>query len=443
MDRPLATAAALALLAFGANMASPLYPGYQARLGFDDLMLTLIYATYAVASVPALLVLGPLADRLGRARLVRVGLLVAAVGSLCFAIGDHPAWLLAGRALQGVALGAATGAGMAILAETPSTARRRRYAAAGALAFLAGTGAGPGLTGLLAELVPAPHTTVHLLHLVLLVLVHHRLASAVVPGTPAGPGRWPSAAPQLPQQGRASYLAAMATGFVSWAVVGLFLGLVPSVLTRSLDAVSMAALGAVASVVVLAALPAQAVLPRLGAVRSQQVGLGLLAGALAVLAATGAAAPLPLTMAVAVLAGFGHGLAYGGAHGVVQGAATGDRAAGITATAYVVYYLGAGVPTIGVGLLSSTIALSSAISLLAGVLLVATLATVRMVRATSAGIDRVRAADGDAALSEILDLVRGALRGVHQANGVWHGVTASPATPVPPRAPTAGRRVAG
>ncbi|WP_060722175.1 MFS transporter [Pseudonocardia sp. EC080625-04] len=167
--RTLAVAAALALLAFGANMAGPLYPGYQSRLGFDDLTLTLVYATYSVASVPALLLLGPLGDRLGRMRLVRAGLVAGVLGSVCFAVGDHVAWLLAGRVLQGVALGAATGVGMVVLAGASTTGARRRIAAAGALAFLAGTAAGPGLTGLLAELVPAPHVVAHVLHAVALL----------------------------------------------------------------------------------------------------------------------------------------------------------------------------------------------------------------------------------------------------------------------------------
>ncbi|MDQ4116715.1 MAG: MFS transporter, partial [Actinomycetota bacterium] len=131
--RDRSTAVALALLAFGANMASPLFPGYQQRLGFDDLTLTLVYATYAVASVPALLVLGPLGDRFGRARMVRAGLLLAAAGSACFAIGGDVAWLFAGRVLQGVALGAATGAGMALLATR--SVGGRRAAGTGALVF--------------------------------------------------------------------------------------------------------------------------------------------------------------------------------------------------------------------------------------------------------------------------------------------------------------------
>lgn len=398
-------------------MAGPLYPGYQADLGFDDLTLTLVYATYAAASVPALLLLGPLADRCGRVRLVRAGLLLAAAGSLCFALGDHVAWLVAGRVLQGAALGAATGAGMAVLAATHPTARARRLAGSGAVVFLAGTAAGPGLTGLLADLVPAPLATVHVLHALALVAVHHRLGPSTAVAGP--PGRRRRAVPQLPPHGRGPFLAATATGFVSWAVVGLFLGLVPSALARDGSGAGVTALGAVASVVVLAALPVQALLPRRGAGRAQLAGLALLALGLVGWTATGAAASLPVTLATAVVAGVGHGLAYGGAHGVVVRTAVGARAAGTTATAYVVYYAGAGIPTVAVGLLSATMPLAAATRLLAAVLVGAALAAAVAVGGRTG---RVRPVDDDTAPVDLVDLARGALWGLHQANGIRHGV---------------------
>lgn len=423
--RPLTMAVALALLAFGANMAGPLYPGYQARLGFDDLTLTVIYAVYAVVSVPALLVLGPLGDRIGRVRMVRAGLVVAALGSVCFAIGDDVAWLVAGRALQGIALGAATGAGMAVLADTVSSTRRRRFAAAGALAFLTGTAAGPGLTGLVAEFAPAPHATVHLLHVVLVAVVSVRLGRTPGPLRVGAVGGRPQATPQLPVGSREPFLAAMANGFVSWAVAGLFLGLVPSVLARGAGDVGTAALGAVAALVVLASLPAQGLLTRLGAVRAQCYGLGLLGTGLVVLVLSGASAPLPVVLATAAVAGFGHGLAYGGAHGVVETIAVGDRAAGLTATAYVVYYLGAGLPTVAVGLLTTVLPLGPATGALAGVLLVAAVAAAVLTRRFAVAGTRVhRRTDAeDSPLGDVADLIRGMLWGIHQANGILHGRT--------------------
>src|SRR3954467_1786576 len=57
----------------GANLATPLYAVYAERFGFSSLVLTLIFATYAVVLVPALVLFGRLSDRFGRRPLALSG----------------------------------------------------------------------------------------------------------------------------------------------------------------------------------------------------------------------------------------------------------------------------------------------------------------------------------------------------------------------------------
>src|SRR5262245_9945109 len=45
---------------------TPLYPVYQARWGFSPIMVTVVFASYAVAVLAALLVTGSLSDFVGR-----------------------------------------------------------------------------------------------------------------------------------------------------------------------------------------------------------------------------------------------------------------------------------------------------------------------------------------------------------------------------------------
>ena len=96
----------LVVLTAGAYLPSPLYPQYQVAFGFSDLMLTLIYAMFALVSAPALLLFGPAADALGP-RTVRGSAAVAAFASTC-SCWPTGGWLLVGRAAQGLALGAVT-----------------------------------------------------------------------------------------------------------------------------------------------------------------------------------------------------------------------------------------------------------------------------------------------------------------------------------------------
>lgn len=87
----------LIVLTAGAYLPSPLYPGYQGAFGISDLTMTLVYATFALVSAPALVLLGPASDVLGPRPVLRAGIVTAALGSVCFAIASGPAWLLIGR----------------------------------------------------------------------------------------------------------------------------------------------------------------------------------------------------------------------------------------------------------------------------------------------------------------------------------------------------------
>ncbi|WP_344566876.1 hypothetical protein [Streptomyces axinellae] len=123
-------------LAAGAYLPSPLYPGYQRLFGFDDSVMTLLFATFALVSGAALLLCGPAAEAVGLRPALRLSVLPAA-GSGCFVLADGPAWLFAGRVGQALALGAATGA-----ASLPAALGSALLAGAGhGLAFSGATGA--------------------------------------------------------------------------------------------------------------------------------------------------------------------------------------------------------------------------------------------------------------------------------------------------------------
>ena len=120
---------ALFVLVAGANLATPLYAVYRDRFGFSSVVLTLVFATYQLVLCPSLIVFGQLSDRIGRRPVVACGLAVAMVGLALFALAATTAWLFAARAVQGLAVGAASGAATAALVElapAPRSCRRWR-----------------------------------------------------------------------------------------------------------------------------------------------------------------------------------------------------------------------------------------------------------------------------------------------------------------------------
>jgi len=111
----------LALLC-GSNLAAPLYAVYGQRFGFSKAMLALIFATYTLVLVPALLACGQLSDRFGRRPVILAGLTAGIAGLVLFAHADSVAWLFAARAVQGLSVAMISGAAVAALAELEPTA---------------------------------------------------------------------------------------------------------------------------------------------------------------------------------------------------------------------------------------------------------------------------------------------------------------------------------
>src|SRR5205823_8174063 len=101
------------VLMAGVNLPTPLYAVYSQRFGFSSAILTAVFALYAFVLVPALMLFGQLSDRLGRRIVLLMGLAAGAAGLIVFALAESTAWLFAGRALQGLAVGMASSAATA------------------------------------------------------------------------------------------------------------------------------------------------------------------------------------------------------------------------------------------------------------------------------------------------------------------------------------------
>lgn len=358
-------ATALAVLSAAANMASPLYPTYQQVLGMSDLTLTALYATFAAAAVPSLLLFGPAADAVGRKPVLAASIACAFLGTLPFAVSGDITALFLGRVLLGVGLGMGTGAGIAVMVEFAPPGQGSRGSTLATLAFVGGSGAGPLMAGVVGRYLPDPTTTPFAVMLGLLVVT-----GALVP-TLHGPllprkQRWRPTRPEVPPAIRHSFALAGVSGFLGWAVVGVFLALLPSVAESVLATPNLAASGAVVGAVLMCSALSQAAAPRLDPRAAQTIGVTALAVGMTLLVSsylplfTGGSA-LALMVAAAFVSGCGHGLSYWGAAREVDTLTRDHSRAGVTAALYLSFYAGAGIPAVGVGLLSLSMPLAAAI----------------------------------------------------------------------------------
>src|ERR671930_197361 len=85
----------------GTTLPTPLYPIYQQRFGFGELMITVIFATYAFGVIIGLILTGRLSDEIGRRPVLLAGLACAAVSAVLFLVAQDVPLVLVGRMLSG------------------------------------------------------------------------------------------------------------------------------------------------------------------------------------------------------------------------------------------------------------------------------------------------------------------------------------------------------
>ncbi|PAU77796.1 MFS transporter [Halovibrio salipaludis] len=356
----LAIALVFAVIMMGTTLPTPLYPLYQQKLGFSQLMITVIFATYAVGVIVALLSVGTWSDQLGRRPLLGVGLALSAASAVLFLVGGSVGPLLLGRLLSGLSAGIFTGTATVTVVELAPRAWLSKATFVATAANMGGLGLGPLVAGGLSQYLPAPLHLCFILDLVLLAL-----GGAVVwcaPETvtqPAGQ-RLRVQVPRVPAEVRGVFLPAAIAGFAGFAVLGLFTAVAPAVMGNILEITNRATAGAVVFVVFIASTAGQGGQQRLPETWRLPVGCLLLVVGVALIGAAIGLASLTALLAGAVIAGLGQGVTLRAGLGAVAAASPSHRRGEVLSTFFVVLYLALSVPVIGIGIAADTLGLRTA-----------------------------------------------------------------------------------
>jgi MFS family permease len=97
-----------ALVAASSSAVTPLYQLYQQSLHLTPLMITLVFAVYALSLLVALLTVGGLSDYVGRRPVILSGLLLNAIAMILFSCATDVGHLILARAVQGLCVGTTT-----------------------------------------------------------------------------------------------------------------------------------------------------------------------------------------------------------------------------------------------------------------------------------------------------------------------------------------------
>jgi MFS family permease len=357
-----ATAYAFVATMLGTTLPTPLYPSYQKQLTFGALTVTIVFATYAIGVLTALLAFGRASDTVGRRPTLLAGLAAAFLSSVVFLIAapvhSHAvglSLLLLGRFLSGLSAGVFTGTATAALTDFAGVHRIRATVVA-AVANIGGLGLGPLVAGSLAKAVPHPLVTPYALHLALLALAVAVVLRIPEPVDVQRPRRLTMQRLGVPASVRTIFVSAGTAGFAGFAVLGFFTAITPATLGL-LGHHNPLLTGVVVFVVFAASALGQLVSIRVPARPALLVGTGLLVVGTAVIGLGIGNESLAVLVVGGIVAGLGQGCSFRAALGAIVGASPSEQRAAVSSSFFAVCYVGISLPVVGIGASSDAIGL--------------------------------------------------------------------------------------
>ena len=366
--------AVLTAMAF-CTVPAPLYSLYQARDGFSTFMITVIFAVYALGVVISLILAGHISDWVGRKRILIPALSLELVAAVLFLAEPTLPVLLLARFISGLGIGMLAATATAHLHDLHRRHRpqasSQRFEVVSTAVNIGGLGVGALVAGVLAQYIDAPLRTPYLVFTILLVL--SIVAIALTPETVEKPVTRPIYRPQLPsanQGDRNRYIAAVAAGFASFAVFGVFTSVAPAFISGALNEPSKAVAGLVVFAVFGAAAAAQSLTTRMRP--AAKLALGLTAQAIGLISLTVGMymASLPVFLIAGMVTGIGSGVLFKSAVGSVASLALPAKRGQALAGLFLMSYLGLSLPALGLGLATQYVSSITAMTWLTGILLV-------------------------------------------------------------------------
>jgi MFS family permease len=355
------TAFALAVTAFGAAIPTPLYPVYQQQLHFSSGVLGLVFAAYTPGVLLTLFFLAPQAERVGRRKLLYIGMGLTAVSAFVFALATGVLWLAAARAISGLAVGATTSVATAAMSDLEPYRDEHHVARVAVAANFGGFAAGVLFSGLLVQYAPGPVALVYLLPLaasavgVFGIHLTPETAPALVSDAPVGIRRI-----EVPPGIRRSFWVAVGGVTACYSLYGLFAALVPTYIRTGLQISSPSSAGAIVALMFGVAAMTQLSTSQIRDRRALLIGFPLFLASLLALVLVLTLSSWALLLLVSAALGFAVGLTFMGSVTLVDRACPPAKRGEILAGFYSAGYLALSVPTVGVALASERIGLTAA-----------------------------------------------------------------------------------
>ncbi|HEY2717188.1 MAG TPA: MFS transporter [Solirubrobacterales bacterium] len=350
----LLAAAAIGLALFASGTPSPLYGTYAEMWGFDSLVLTLVYATYAFGVLATLVLAGRLSDEVGRRPVLVVALSALAIVTVPFMLADSVAWLFVARGIQGLATGLVLSAASAALLDLHKDRDAVAVSLTNGVASTVGLASGVLASAAIVEFLPAPRVLPYVLLLALFLLA---LAGAwrlrePVEVAPGARFHLTPQRPYVPPAARRPFLLASLAVLSSWSIGGLFLSLGPELAAIVYGSTNhLVVSGLPFFLLAGAATLSQLSFGRAAPWAAAVYGSLTLAFGMGVIVAASATSSAALFTIGAVIAGAGFGVAFLGGLRTLSAAIPPEHRAATMSAFYVVAYGSLSLPAVLAGVM--------------------------------------------------------------------------------------------
>ncbi|WP_316214485.1 MFS transporter [Bradyrhizobium sp. SZCCHNR2035] len=357
------------LIGASSSAVTPLYRLYQQSMQLTPFWITVVFASYVVSLLAALLTVGGLSDYVGRRPVIFVALLLNAAAMLIFAEAGGLWQLIAARMVQGLSVGIGTTAfGAAIL----DTSRMRGPLLNSVTAFLGLTAGALGTVALM-MFVPDPLHAVYyvLLGLTLLLLLLLRfMPESCSPKDGALASLRPHVA--VPPQSKPVLARLTPANVAAWSLGGFYLSLMPTVVATAMHVNAPWVGGLVVSALMLTAAVAVAAFRNWPARRLILSGTSMVPVGVAVSMLGIGQQQVAALFAGTMIAGVGFGATFSGTLRTLLPTAHAHERAGLLSAFYLQSYLAFAIPAVAAGLAVPWIGLSMVAYVYGAVIIVLT-----------------------------------------------------------------------
>jgi len=352
LSQPAAYALSAAIIGaalFASATPSPLYETYARLWGFSSVVLTLVYATYALGVLAALLLAGRISDVAGRRPVLTIALGALLGATVMYMLAGSVAWLFAARAVQGLATGLVLGTASAGLLDFHPRQDPEGVGLTNGVVSAAGLGLGALASSAAVQLLPAPRV---LPYVAVFVLFAAELVGVMFMPEPVAARsrlRLSPQRPHVPPSVRQPFLVAALAVTAAYSIGGLLFALGPELSGRLFGTANHLVTGL--SLFLLAGVGSVAQL----AYGRRAAWLGATAGSAALaigvaLIVLAAAEDSPAALIIgSVVGGAGFGLAFLGSLRALSARIPPTHRAGVMSAFFVVAYAALSIPAVLAG----------------------------------------------------------------------------------------------